>query len=343
MRALVSLMSAVLTLCAGPLAQAADPVRAIPYAGKLEVDGSAPSASFTMDFALFDAGPAGTGTNLWNETMTVAVTSGAFAVVLGSTASNPLPDSVFLAGALYIEVTVDPAGSKTVLAPRQQIYAAPQAIRGRTTDNFTITGGLEMGLPGVPATIHGANRLHLFTEEILYLLAKGGVIIASNWGGPGTLSVENAISSGSLTTGNLTASGAATAGSLTIGDLQLRAANGVASHISGSNGSGHLFLDNRPTATDGRIFLNYNSGKPVTFGNHRATVDATTGDVSAEGSVTVKGGIKSHSDVATRCQTPSNQCAGDGYSVTCPAGMYVQSFWLRAGNCSTVTCCYPDT
>ncbi|HEY3444905.1 MAG TPA: tail fiber domain-containing protein [Myxococcales bacterium] len=113
----------------GSSAFAADPVRAIPYTGHLEVDGQGPNASLPMKFALWDAPSA--GNKLFEESQTVGVVAGTFAVVLGK--GPALPDSVYTAAALFVEVTVD----ATTLTPRQQIYAAPQSVRGRMADNFT--------------------------------------------------------------------------------------------------------------------------------------------------------------------------------------------------------------
>jgi hypothetical protein len=314
------------------VAAAADPVRAIPYSGSLEVNGQAPNASLPMAFALWDAATA--GNRLFQEPQTVPVTGGVFAVVLGAAAGNPLPESVFTAGALFVEVTVD----ATTLAPRQQVYAAPQAIRGRTADSFAVTNELSMGVPAGASTIRGNYRLHISSEEVLYLLAKGGVQVSSAWGGTGSLGVEGGLNAGSLTAGTLAVNstavinGAVAAGSVTIGDLQLRASGGTASQLSAANSDGHLFIDNRPTAGGlGGLFLNYTSQKPVVFGNWAASVDGTTGAISA------KGTIKAHND-QPRCTKVVDSC-GVQMNVTCPNDMFLTSIFFRA-DCLTAWCCY---
>ncbi|HCF59498.1 MAG TPA: hypothetical protein DFS52_16075 [Myxococcales bacterium] len=148
MRFLSRFLAVLAALGTCSLASAADPARAIPYSGRLEIDGNAPSAAFGMRFALYDA--ASGGNKLFEETQTVAVTSGAFSVVLGARPGTPLPDPVFTAGSLFVEVTVD----ATTLTPRQQVYAAPQAVRGRTADTFTVTGRLGVGTSSPAETLH---------------------------------------------------------------------------------------------------------------------------------------------------------------------------------------------
>ena len=189
-RLVLFLLAAVLTPCLGTLAHAADPTRAIPYSGKLEVDGQLPNASLPMTFTLFDSLTG--GAELSKESQTVPVTGGAFSVVLGADPANGLLDKVFTVAALFVEVQVD----TTTLAPRQQILAAPMSVRA-SYKTFNVTDELVLG-PGSHgggyAFITGKGFLDLNTENgAISLMAAQGVFVSKSYGGVGTgnLTVEN--------------------------------------------------------------------------------------------------------------------------------------------------------
>src|SRR5512140_2298287 len=103
---------------------------AFTYAGRLDIDGAPANGSYDLHFALFDA-PA--GGNLVGSALTtnaVAVSNGLFTVTLDFGAG------VFPGADRWLNLSVKTNGvaSFTVLAPRQQLTAAPYAI---TAGNVT--------------------------------------------------------------------------------------------------------------------------------------------------------------------------------------------------------------
>ncbi len=60
-------------------------------------------------------------------------------------------------------------------------------IGGYPTNKLSIEGSLDMA---AGTTIYNRGRMHVFGEEILYLLNRSGTVVSKAWGGNGNLSVE---------------------------------------------------------------------------------------------------------------------------------------------------------
>lgn len=122
-----------------------EPPRLIPYAGLLEDGGQPVSSSVEMTFFLVGTVGDGLGAALWEETQTVVVSSGRFAVTLGG--DTAIPDSVFNRTELYAGVAI--AGVE--LDGRQRITTMPYAITAANAENFTVRSTL---------TVNGAANLN---------------------------------------------------------------------------------------------------------------------------------------------------------------------------------------
>lgn len=127
---------AVALLALGSMVYAAgpgEPLKGIPYRGTIEQDGNPISATdVAMEFVLYD-GAEGTGeAELWRDSFSVDVASGAFNVVLGR-GGVALPDSAFAAAELWLAVSVE----GTALPGRTQVWAMAQATRAAFADHST--------------------------------------------------------------------------------------------------------------------------------------------------------------------------------------------------------------
>jgi hypothetical protein len=212
-----------------PFAQAAAPARGLPYSGRLELDGAPVSGSVPMVFRLYDAPSA--GNLLFTQAESVQVVGGSFAVVLGTVAGHPLPESLYTAGTLHLEISVN----GMPLAGRQQIYAAAQSVRAAQADNFTVSSTLNaatvqatnVAATSVAATyvtttslavanIDAAGRMHISNQsDDIYLLARGGQVRVSNaWGGHGSLTADGTVTAGAVNTGAVNAASVTTTGEI---------------------------------------------------------------------------------------------------------------------------------
>jgi len=119
------------------------------YQGRLlRSDGTAATGTASLTFAIFDA--ASGGSQLWTETQTLGLSDGYYATFLGLV--TPF-DGAFDGGARWLEVR---AGSET-LTPRQQIGAAPYALRARSVAGGTAdVSSLKVGGATV---VDGSGRL----------------------------------------------------------------------------------------------------------------------------------------------------------------------------------------
>ncbi len=96
------------------------PARTLPYRGHVELDGVGVNATVDMLFEVYDDPTA--GVLLHEETLSVPVVGGDFAVILGQ--DTPLADAVLTAAELHLAVTVD----GTPLSGRQPIHAAHRVM-----------------------------------------------------------------------------------------------------------------------------------------------------------------------------------------------------------------------
>ena len=98
------------------------------YQGRLTQSGNPASATYDMQFKLFDTSDVGTGTQQGATVTnpTVVVTNGTFTVPLDFGAA------VFDGSARYLEIGVRPAGGAdpyTILSPRQPLTSTPYSVR----------------------------------------------------------------------------------------------------------------------------------------------------------------------------------------------------------------------
>ncbi len=142
------------------------------------------NATVQMQFAIYDA--ASGGTRLWQEPALdntgtgVAVTTGIFNYVLGNTVA--IPASVF-SGATsvrYLQITLNPAGSPEILAPRQLITATGYANLAQNANSAvsattaaTATNATQLG--GVAASGY------LLTGGTAFDSSRLGGTLASGW------------------------------------------------------------------------------------------------------------------------------------------------------------------
>ena len=131
------LLSVLTVMCFGQQTQAQ--TASFTYQGKLTDGGNLGSASYDMQFKLFDTGTVGAGAQQ-GGTLTLAavqVTNGIFTVQLDFGAG------VFTGADRFLEIAVKPAGSPTftTLAPRQQVSSTPYAVRSL---NATSADGLSI-------------------------------------------------------------------------------------------------------------------------------------------------------------------------------------------------------
>jgi len=114
---------------------------AFTYQGRLSDAGNPASASYDMQFKLFDTVEVGTGTQQGATVTnpTVPMTNGIFTVSLD------FGVEVFDGSARYLEICLRPAGSPdpyTVLAPRQPVTSTPYAIRSLSAVDASQLGGV---------------------------------------------------------------------------------------------------------------------------------------------------------------------------------------------------------
>ena len=186
------LLGGVLAFAAGSGA----PVRGLPYQGHLDLNGIPVSGPVNMTFTLYD-GPttdAAAVVLTGPVSMEVQCYSGDFAVVL-----NALPESVFNAAQVWIQVSVD----GTTFGSRQQIFAAHQAVRASQADVLTVTGGIRGG--------NSVGNLHVDANSpsggdgSLYLNYNSGRAVRFGNGASGV--VASVDSAGDLSARNINASG----------------------------------------------------------------------------------------------------------------------------------------
>ena len=108
----------------------------INYQGKLvgPTGSAVADGSYSIVFRLYTVPTA--GSNIWTETQTVAVTSGLFSVMLGTTTSLA---SIDFNQTLYLGINVEADGEMT---PRKILGAVPAAFQASEADNATTLGGV---------------------------------------------------------------------------------------------------------------------------------------------------------------------------------------------------------
>ncbi|HEY0461196.1 MAG TPA: hypothetical protein VGC97_18820 [Pyrinomonadaceae bacterium] len=191
------------------------------YQGRLTSAGVPPTASYDFEFRLFDAGGAMVGAA--QQVSNVSVVNGVFNVTLDFGAG------AFLTGAnRFLEIGVRPSGGGgfTVLAPRQQILAAPYAIRSLTAatadnsaqlggvnssafvqqdagGNVSIAGGLTVSGALSLETVNAATQYNLGGSRVLSSAGSGNLFAGVNAGQSNTTGTSNSFfgySAGQLNT-----------------------------------------------------------------------------------------------------------------------------------------------
>jgi hypothetical protein len=121
--------------------QAADGPAAsgIPYVGRVENAGiPLNDPGIPMTFTLYDAATG--GTQLHDESATVAVQGGAFAHVIGAGGLDDA-EAIYRSSELWLAISVD----GTALNGRQRLYAATQAQRADRAHTLDVTGSITTG------------------------------------------------------------------------------------------------------------------------------------------------------------------------------------------------------
>lgn len=276
------------------------------------------NGSYEMQYSLFDTATVGTGLQL-GTTQTfpgVVVSNGVFTVQLD------YGGTIFRGGEVYIEIGVRPLGSAqpfTLLTPRQQITAAPIAIRSRAS-NFAETATNADFLGGLPASNYAQLTDPRLTDDRNPLAGNANYIqnqtagaqaanfnvggngaIGGNFAVGGTITVPVAnltnlnVSGNGLVTGNIGIGGTITgnggnvtnlnAGNIATGTL-LPARGGTGLNTAGVSGN---FLRSNGSTWASSPFLA--SDIPAGSGSYiqNATVQQTTSNFNVSGSGTVGG------------------------------------------------------
>lgn len=147
--------------------------------GRLSGNGS--DGVHALQFQIYDAETA--GNLIWTETQNVTVESSLFSSILGQT--SPLPASLFLGQALWLEVAVD--GS--ALDPRRPLLSTPYSFRAQRADTATVALN---GMPGGQWETDGTSvwrpsgQVGIGNPSPLFALdvANGDVRIQRTLGGP---------------------------------------------------------------------------------------------------------------------------------------------------------------
>ncbi len=116
----VGLVAHADTFLAGPVP------RLLAYDGTLELNGVPMTQQVTARFSLWDSASGGTSLG-FQEDLTFTPANGRFSVLLGAS-GTPLPDTVFGADAVYLEVRI-PATAASPLTGRQRIVPALASVR----------------------------------------------------------------------------------------------------------------------------------------------------------------------------------------------------------------------
>lgn len=162
-----------------------DGAHLIPYQGNLELNGVAYDGTITLTFSLYDV-PTG-GVALWSETHPdVAVSSGIFAVKLGSVnyISAPLEDFLVNAGNLYVGVAVEDSGAGTIaLQGRQMVGSVPFAHRGVPGADFAVDGRIDVnGDAALGGSLSVTGGATVAGRNVVDGLVPSGAVMAFNLG-----------------------------------------------------------------------------------------------------------------------------------------------------------------
>ncbi len=114
--------------------------RLIPYQGTIaDSSGKAYTGNFDFRFSIYD----NNNNLMWNSgIVNLAVTQGAYSVVLGGTSQPTLPANLLQNDVLFLEIQFnDGVNGNETLAPRIQMLPVPYALRAAIADSVITTGG----------------------------------------------------------------------------------------------------------------------------------------------------------------------------------------------------------
>ncbi len=213
-----------------PAAQAAEGIsHTINYQGKLMNSSGATVANgnYNIKFTVYDSATG--GNQLWSasttnglptgtsSTVSVAVTSGLFTILLGDASDNQVafPDSLFNNDALYLGVTI---GSDSEMTPRKRLSAVPYAynsemLQGQYASSSSLGSDANLfALNQASSTSAYATRTALYIQTHGNDNAKDFLVRGNN----GTSDVFSISRQGNVTTtGNLEINGTTIIGSAT--------------------------------------------------------------------------------------------------------------------------------
>jgi len=266
------------------------------YVGRLSsVSGTPSTGTHSIQFAIWPGETGGT-TPLWSDTLMVTVVGGLYSVTLGTTASNPLPATLFDGTVRYLEMTVD----SDLLSPRQAIGSVPYSL---------LSGGVQGG----PVN---ATRIALNGTPIVN--AAGHPMITYNVPDGGTVSTTvSAIfcgASATTTTGQIQDSSSGTTGYRATKVLCEGICNSPTAHMCASNEMVRSVELGVPLPSQG---LWYSSGTPSIDSSYpfNDCWGWTNGDFTALGSVFLGNAPGSWDGGGTGSSTP-NFCQ-NAYALAC--------------------------
>ncbi len=136
------MMTVLMALTVIPVGAADVPMR-INYQGYLTDDvGNPIDGNTQIAFRIYDTSASGTGTQKWNEVLTVPIAGGLFSVVLGG--SSVMTADVFDT-ASWLEIEIESDGP---MDPRQEISSAVYAIHSQNTETLDGMDSSDFSSPG---------------------------------------------------------------------------------------------------------------------------------------------------------------------------------------------------
>ncbi len=162
-RPLLTMFAVLMLSTFGELSAIAQVPNLINYQGKLtDASGTAiNNPAQSMIFSIYDV--SSSGTPLWAETVTVAVTSSIYNVALGSV--TPFPSNLFSGTPRYLGVDPDGAGGDAEMTPRQQIGSVAYALQTPVTGGAGFPRGMqEFTSPGTSSFIVPAGVTSFLVE-----------------------------------------------------------------------------------------------------------------------------------------------------------------------------------
>ncbi|MBI2787226.1 MAG: IPT/TIG domain-containing protein [Elusimicrobia bacterium] len=141
------------------------------FQGRLLESGALVNGSRVMTFKIFDA--ASGGNQLFAESRSVNVSTGAFNVLVGDATTGGIPLFVFDGGDRYIEVQV---GAQTL--PRQRVVSVGYSFRSDSASYATKAGSLLEATTAQPVVLN-VTQVNVTTIAVTGLIASGATVTGS--------------------------------------------------------------------------------------------------------------------------------------------------------------------